>query len=159
MHRLLYPGGVTVRGSVGLLLLRLAVGSAFMCHGWFKIMSENGDFTMFRWMPPDAGVPGIMQGLAAFCEFGGGLAWILGLLTPLASLGIICTMVTAITTVHLKDPFVPREPGRSSELAVVYLAVALLLLLAGPGLFSLDALLFGRRASTTGEPPPGTVPR
>ncbi|HEV3259808.1 MAG TPA: DoxX family protein [Gemmataceae bacterium] len=151
MHRLLYPGGVTVRGSLGLLLLRLAAGSAFMCHGWYKIVNEQGEFAMFQWMGPKADVPGFMQGLAAFCEFGGGLAWVLGLLTPLASLGIICVMVTAITKVHLHDPFVRRDLGPTSEPAVGYLAVALLLLLAGPGMFSLDALLFRKRRSPTGQ--------
>jgi len=43
-----------------------------------------------------ASVPGFLQGLAALSEFGGGLALIAGLLTPLAAFGIACTMVVAV---------------------------------------------------------------
>ena len=62
-------------------------------------------------MPPGTPVPGVLQFLAAFSEFFGGLAFITGLLTPIAALGVACTMLTAIFTVHLKegDPFVSMQ--------------------------------------------------
>lgn len=91
-------------------------------------------------------VPGIFQALSAIAEFGGGLALILGLLTPLACLGILANMATAIVLVHLpkSDPFV-GQPGRPSyELALIYFAVACQLLFTGPGTFSLDFKLFPR---------------
>ena len=131
------------RGAVGLLIVRLVFGAGIMIHGWQKISSPGG---MFGWMP-QGGVPPILQGLAAFAEFGGGLALILGLLTPLAGLGIACTMAVAILMVHRSDPFVGRGGEPSQESAAVYLAVALLMILTGPGALSLDALLFGRRDS------------
>lgn len=122
--------------SFGLLVLRLVCGLAFVLHGWGKIQNP------FGWMGPDAAIPPFFQMLAAVSEFGGGLAWILGLLTPLASLGIGCTMTVAVHT-HMivkGDPFVGY--GSSYELAAVYLAVAILLLCAGPGIFSLDKKIF-----------------
>ena len=140
-----FPGGTT---AVGLLVVRLVVGGAFLFHGWPKIQNPTG------WMG-DAPVPGVLQAAAAVAEFGGGIAWILGLLTPLFSLLLVGNMATALGMVHLKhgDPFVvvnlPGQPYQPSfELAAVYLSVALLLLLAGPGAISLDALLFGRRPAT-----------
>src|SRR5687767_3555751 len=135
MSRIFRPLPVSGRVSTGLLILRVVAGLAFMFHGWGKIQNPTG------WMGPNANIPGALQALAAISEFGGGLFWILGLLTPLASLGLACTMGVAVwmhaTVMH--DPFVAKGPGKGSyELAAIYLCVALLLLLAGPGRFSLD---------------------
>jgi putative oxidoreductase len=45
----------------------------------------------------------------------------------------------------LHDPFVALKGGPSYELASVYLCVAVLLLLAGPGRFSVDRVVFGEK--------------
>jgi putative oxidoreductase len=132
---------LSFRISTGLLVLRFVAGLAFMFHGYGKIQNP------FGWMGADAGVPGILQALAAISEFGGGLCWMLGLLTPLASFGLACTMTVAVWThaVVLGDPFVPKGPGGSYELASIYFCIALLLLLSGPGRFSVDRVLFGEK--------------
>ena len=140
--RLFQPPRLSSRVSLGLLFVRLVVGVAFMHHGYMKIQHP------FTWMGPDAGTPAFFQGLAALSEFGGGLAWILGLLTPLASFGIGCTMAVA-TRLHafvMGDPFIPTRMGQSAyELALVFFTLALLFLLAGPGRFSMDRFLFGEK--------------
>ncbi|MCM2281653.1 MAG: DoxX family protein [Bdellovibrionaceae bacterium] len=130
-------------GAVALLFLRVIVGLAFMLHGWGKIQAP------FSWMGPDSPIPGFLLALAALSEFGGGLAWILGLLTPLASLGIAITMAVA-ASFHMivqGDPFVSQTGGPSGELAVVFLAIAILLMAFGPGRLSLDQLIFRDRGS------------
>ena len=112
-----------------------------MTHGWGKIQEP------FHWLdkapsPP----PAVFQLLAAIAEFFGGLGLILGALTVIAAFGLLCTMVVAINThVGMGDPF-----GKW-ELAAAYLAVAVMLFFAGPGLFSIDALL-QRRAAVPGVP-------
>jgi putative oxidoreductase len=138
MRHLFYCDTVGHIGSVGLLLLRLVMGAAFVLHGWPKIQSPLG------WMGPDTPVPAILQALAALAEFGGGMALIIGLLTRLASLGIATNMIVALGMVHLPhgDPFVSKAGGPSYELAAVYLACAVVFVLLGPGRFSVDALLF-----------------
>ncbi|HSN92851.1 MAG TPA: DoxX family protein [Anaeromyxobacteraceae bacterium] len=134
------PGHSTF-ASLSLLLLRAVAGLAFMLHGWGKIQNPLG------WMGPEAPIPGPLQLLAAVSEFGGGLAWILGLLTPLASLGIGITMAVAFSfhAFARGDPFVSMTGGPSYELAALYFCVALLLLASGPGRFSLDRKAFGAR--------------
>jgi putative oxidoreductase len=114
-----------------------------MFHGWGKIQDPLG------WMGEDASIPAIFQALAAVAEFGGGFAWMLGALTPLASFGLACTMAVAVWfhAFQLGDPFVAQGPSGSYELASVYFCVALLLLLAGPGRFSVDRVVFGTKAS------------
>jgi len=144
MMRRLYPNFVGGPPAIALLLLRLVMGAAFILHGWPKIQNP------FGWMNAMGGssIPSWLQGVAAFAEFGGGIALILGLLTPIAAFGLVCQMVAALLIVHLPrgDPFVASAPGQSSyELALVYLIIAISLILLGPGKLSLDALFFGRR--------------
>src|SRR5437867_1183325 len=111
-----YPEFVGGPRAVGLLLLRLVTGVAFLFHGWPKITNPMG------WMPPEAPVPGVLQAAAALAEFGGGLGLILGALTPLACLGIAFTMLGALFMVHVPSghPFV-SQGGPSMEPATVYL--------------------------------------
>lgn len=143
MHKL-FAQFVGPPGAVGLLILRLVTGLAFVFHGWAKIQSP------FSWMGADSWAPAVLQALAAVAEFGGGLALILGFLTPLACFGLVCVMTTALCTVHLPkgDPFIafPGWHGGSFELPLDYLAIALALMMVGPGRYSLDALLFGKKS-------------
>jgi len=50
------------------------------------------------------------------------------------------------------DPFVSPTGGGSYELASVYLCVAVLLRLAGPGRFCVDRVVFGEKAQDTPLP-------
>jgi putative oxidoreductase len=145
--KLFRPLPLSARVSAGLLVLRLVAGLAFMFHGWGKIQNP------FDWMGPDAHVPGILQAAAAVSEFVGGFAWMAGMLTPVFSFGLLCTMAVAahFHAIVQGDPFVPQGPGPSYELAAIYFCVAILLLLSGPGRFSLDHLLFGEKAAA-GKP-------
>jgi putative oxidoreductase len=138
MRHFLYCDTTGWIGSVGLLCLRLVMGTAFILHGWPKIQHP------FDWMGATATVPAIFQVLAAVAEFCGGMALIVGLLTRLASLGIMTNMIVAIGMVHLPhgDPFVGRPGSHSYELAAVYLSCAVLFVILGPGRYSLDCVLF-----------------
>ncbi len=139
----IYPEFIAGRGAVGLLLVRVATGAGFIAHGLRKLQSEQG---WTSWADPELGLPAAVQGLASFAEFGGGIALILGLLTPLACLGIANNMVGAMVTVHLPkgNPFVAPMSHASYEIVIVYLSIVLMLILVGPGTLSLDALFFRR---------------
>lgn len=143
LKRFLQPVPQPIFASAALFLIRLISGAAFVFHGWGKI------HTPFGWNPPESpiSIPVFFQFLAAISEFGGGIGWTLGLLTPVASLGIGCTMAVAVYlhSMVTKDPFVSMTGGSSYEPALVYLGISLLLLALGPGKFSLDNKIFGER--------------
>src|SRR5687767_1494506 len=140
--RRLYPSFIGGLGALALLLLRLVMGIAFVLHGWPKIQNPMG------WMNAMGGssVPSFLQALAAIAEFGGGIALVLGLLTPIAAFGLVCQMIGALVLVHLPQghPFV-AQGGPSYELPLIYLVIAISLIALGPGKWSLDARLFARK--------------
>jgi len=140
MYRL-YPDFLAGRAAIGLLFLRVVVGTALMLHGWSKIQHP---FSWMDKMPNPAPAP--LQALAAISEFGGGLALLLGLLTPIAMLGVMSTMIGAFLIRHRNDPWV-NPGGRSFELPSLYLAMAIMFIIVGPGIYSLDAMLFGKKRS------------
>lgn len=131
-----FPANLSTPAATGLLILRLVAGLALMFHGYGKIQNP------FGWMGPESWAPGVLQGLAALAEFGGGLALILGLLTPVACFGILCVMTVAIFSVHVPKGDVFVGKGGSYEVAALYAAIAVMLMFIGPGKFSLDAKLF-----------------
>jgi len=141
IKRFLQPLALPAYASTALLLLRVVVGVAFVYHGWGKITNP------FAWMGEEGNVPGVFQFLAAISEFGGGMALIVGLITPIAMIGLGITMAVATYThaVVKEDPFVNQTGGGSYEPALVYLCIAILFLVIGAGKFSLDTLLFGSR--------------
>lgn len=141
---LVVPESPSPRVSAGLLFVRVYAGLALMQHGQGKIANP------LHWMDGAAvHPPGFLQFLAAVSEYLGGLALALGVLTPVAAFGIACTMAYAIW-VHVAkgDPFVGR--GGSFEPALGYFVTALLLVLAGPGGYSLDAMIARRLRGATG---------
>ena len=142
MRRLFYSDAHCAGTSFGLLLVRVVMGAAFMFHGWPKIQNPT------NWLNSETtDVHAALQAAAAISEFAGGAALIVGLFSRLAALGTGITMAVGIGIVHLalRDPFVGKPGARSWESAAIYLACSILILLAGPGRFSLDALLFRRR--------------
>ena len=151
MHKI-FGAFFTGRAALGLLVIRIFFGLALVIHGYGKAAGGA-----FHWADKMPGAPApFLQGLATLSELGGGLAMIFGLLTPLAMLGIIITMAVAIVKVHLPQGahYVSLNHGTPSyETAAHYLIVAAGLLISGPGAFSLDALIFGRRLQSNAYAP------
>lgn len=136
---------LTQKASVAMLAFRIVIGIAFVLHGLPKIMAP---MTWMEGMGMDT--PGIMQAIAAFAEFGGGLAIVLGLLTPVAAFGILVTMIGALFMVHFPagDVFVSMNQ-QTFELPLLYAVSAFVLMMVGPGSYSVDAMMGSAETRST----------
>lgn len=127
--------------DLALLILRLVVGLLMIGHGgqklfgWFKGVGMQG-FT--GWVGSMGFRPAhVWAWLGALAEFGGGLLFALGLFSPLGSLGIVASQLTAITKVHWPKIW---NTENGIEFPLTNLAVAVAVGIAGPGAISLDAM-------------------
>jgi putative oxidoreductase len=129
--------------SLGLLIIRLVVGLTLAAHGtqklfgWFGgggVAATSQMFEKIGLRP--ARVHARLAGLAETC---GGVLLAVGLLTPAAAAMILAVMIVAVPLVHLQRGFFAVNGGW--EYNLVLAASALGVGFAGPGAFSLDAML------------------
>ena len=132
------------RVNAALAVLRVIAGTVFAAHGAQKlfVFGLAGVAGAFEGM----GVPlaAVTGPAVAFVEFLGGLALIAGLFTRLAALGLAVTMLGALLLVHGPAGFFLPN---GVEFVLTLFAAAVALALSGPGSFSVDAILGGRRGS------------
>jgi putative oxidoreductase len=129
--------------DLGILILRVVLGSIFIAHGTQKLFGWFGGHGM-------EGTQGFIGKLglkpekfwanvAALAETLGGLGIFFGLLTPFAAAAVIGVMLMAIIKVHWQNGFFNTQGGM--EYNLINIAVAFAIGLFGPGFFSLDAAL------------------
>jgi putative oxidoreductase len=126
-----------------LTLLRIFVGVVMAAHGWEKVQNFAGVVEGFAGMGMP--YPKVMVGLAIAGELGGGLGLIVGLLTPLAALGVFCVMAVAVFKVHFANGLFAQDGG--FEYPGTLMFVALFYMFRGAGPVSLDHL-FCRKPKT-----------
>jgi putative oxidoreductase len=133
------PLGWNSGADLGLLLMRLVVGTIFMAHGGQKVFGWFGgpgldgfaeDLSGMGYSPADA-----LAALTGFTELVGGVLVVLGLFTPLAAAGLLAVMVNAIW-VKWNAGLFATEGGFEFELALAALAAGLVL--SGAGRAALD---------------------
>ena len=130
-----FPGG---RPGLGLLLLRTAVGVTAAAAGIFSFAS--------------LAVARVESWLLGGVLLASGAALAVGLLTPTAA-ALIAACFLGIAASWLPAPLWSLQDTRAIAGAMVVCAIAISLL--GPGAFSLDGRLFGRREIVI---PPSTRP-
>lgn len=140
--------------DTSLLIMRLALGILFLAHGSQKVLGLFGGYgynaTVHSMM--QSGLPAAIAYLVPLIEFLGGLGLIFGVLARLSAFGIICVMLGAIFTVHLKNGlfmnWFGNQKGEGIEYHILAIAIALAILLIGPGRFSIidiERRIFARK--------------
>ena len=129
--------------DLALLVLRLVVGGLVAAHGAQSLfgafggdgLGGNAAFLAGLGLRPAR----LWALLAGLTEFGGGALVLLGLLYPLAPVGVLAVMAMAAATVHWGKPIWVDAGG--AELPLTNAAVAAALVLAGPGKYAIDRAL------------------
>jgi putative oxidoreductase len=121
-----------------LLIMRVACALPFIYHGSAILFGAFGgpgphNFAAFMKAPD---IIGYLVGLA---QFAGGLAILLGALLRVGAVCVIIVMLGAIFMVHLPHGYDIGHGGL--EYALTEMLLALGLLLAGPGKYSLASVL------------------
>ena len=129
--------------SVALLLGRLAIGLIFMSTGWGKVHSipKVTEFFESLHIP----MPGLNAIVASYTELLCGTALVLGVMTRLAALPLVITMIVAIVTAKRGDIHGFFDLVAFDEFT--YIIVLLMIAILGPGGIAIDHVLakrFGR---------------
>jgi len=125
--------------NLGLLLLRLVIGTTMIAHGSNHIWGGGRIAGTAGWFTSLGLRPGILHAwLASVTELGAGALLILGLLNPLAAAGVVGTMTVALITNHFKNGFFIFRPGEGYEYVLNLIVAGLALGAMGPGEWSLD---------------------
>jgi putative oxidoreductase len=125
--------------SIGLLALRCVVGIVLVAHGYNHIFGGGKIAGTASWFAGLGMRPGWLHAwTASITELGAGVLLILGLLTPLASAGVIGTMTVALVTNHLRNGFFIFRPGEGYEYVLTLIVVGFALGCVGPGHYSID---------------------
>jgi putative oxidoreductase len=141
--------------NAALTLNRFALGTFFAITGYHKLFNAARHATLTRTLQDDGvrALP-VMQWLLPVVEFSAGCALIVGLLSALAAFGLFVVCLGAIALDAGKRVTTWQPINRADWLGDVhYLPEALyciglaIVMLAGPGPWSLDAWLAPRLAS------------
>lgn len=128
--------------DLALLALRVAVGAVMLAHG-VNHMVEDGRLDVSgtaAWFDGLGMRPGRLHAwLASATEVGAGALLVVGLATPLASAGVLGTMLVAWIANHRGNGFFIFNPGEGWEYVMTLAVTAGAVGTLGPGSWSLDA--------------------
>jgi putative oxidoreductase len=144
------------------------VGYGFMEHGYAKLARGIGSFIAILHVLGTP-APALLAWATICVELLGGLAVLLGLFIPLASIPMAIVLLVAIVTVHIPNGFSSIKllsvdaagahfgpPGYETDL--LYLAALAALVLGGSGPFALDRMLLRNNWIATPTRPPCAMP-
>lgn len=129
--------------NFGLLISRATIGAAFAyVHGWKKIAGGVEMWTNLGGAMKSVGInflPVFWGFMASFSEFFGGILVAIGLFFRPSAILIFITMLVA-ASYHINN----GDPIGKIAYPLEIAAMMLLLIIAGPGKFSLDKIFFNK---------------
>ncbi len=129
---------VSLNTDLATLLLRIIFGGMFIYHGWPKLTGYSQMVEMFG--DPIGIGSELSVILVIFAEFFCGIFILLGFMTRFAVVPVFITMLVAYFVAHAKDDFMIKM------LPFVYLFLCPVLFILGSGKYSVDAVLFTKKA-------------
>jgi uncharacterized membrane protein YphA (DoxX/SURF4 family) len=137
--------------DIALTLNRIAVGAFFMHSGYHKLFNAARHRTFVDELKA-LGVPalGFNQWWVPLVEFSAGIAVLVGLLAPLAALGLLVIILVAMATSGRQRIALYKPIDRGDRIddwlylpETLYAFMLILIVSAGAGPYSLDALILG----------------
>src|SRR5580698_2404210 len=137
--------------DIALILNRIAVGAFFMLSGYHKLFNAERHRT-FADELKGLGVPalGFNQWWVPSVEFSAGAAVVVGLLAPLAALGLLVIILVAMATSGRQRIKLYKPIDRGDRIddwlylpETLYAFMLIVIISAGAGPYSLDALILG----------------
>ena len=125
---------------LGLLALRLVVGTIMIGHGYGKVF--HGGLAQHVARVSSLGLPGWLAYPSAFTEFFGGILLIIGLFTRFVSLAFMIDMLVAMWKIHWKNGMFGKG---GYELVLTLATIAFALIFFGAGPIAIDAIRGGRK--------------
>jgi putative oxidoreductase len=158
----MYPVGP----DLALLIIRVAAGLIVAAHGAQKLFGVFGGPGLQKWQGAVASMgfvqPRVMGTLAAFTEFFGGLAFAIGLYTPVVAAMLVIDLLVAVLKVHAAKGFFTQTGGYEFPLllTIVFAVIGVMtdpvffavVLVVGAGV-TLVAANVGTRAEVTRPAP------
>jgi len=137
--------------SLSGFIARIALGIVMFPHGAQKVLGWFGGYGFHGTMGFFTGqlhIPALFAFLAIAAEFAGSIGLITGFLSRVAALGIAVEMMVAIIMVHGANGFFMNwygnQKGEGFEYHLLTLGLAVGVILAGAGKWSIDSVLSRR---------------
>ncbi len=136
------------KDDLSITILRLTLGLVMLPHGLQKIFGLFGGYGFngtMHFFTETMGIPYIFALLAILAESLGAVGLLTGFFTRISAFGVGSTIAVGALMVHIPNGFFMNwfgnQAGEGYEYHILVVGMAITLILAGGGRWSLDALL------------------